>query len=75
VILRDFDERQPKYILLPTQIDWYIQALSNHIKELGLHPKRKQNYVKAWINLRDYVQSHYRPEAQVGKETVYRRRN
>lgn len=75
VILSDFDQRRPRYILLPTRIDWYVQAVSTHIKELGLNPKRQANYVKAWHDLRDYVQTHYRPEAQVGKETIYRRRN
>jgi Dolichyl-phosphate-mannose-protein mannosyltransferase len=72
-ILRDFDRRRPKYILLRTRIDWYIHAVSDHIKELGLNPQRKANFVLAWDELRDYVRAHYRPEAQVGEETVYRR--
>ncbi|HEX4054314.1 MAG TPA: glycosyltransferase family 39 protein [Tepidisphaeraceae bacterium] len=75
IILSDFDRRRPKYILLPTRIDWYIQAVSDHIKELGLNPKRKANYVKAWDELRDYVRKNYRPEAVVGKETIYHREN
>jgi hypothetical protein len=75
VILSDFNQRRPRYILLPTRIDWYIQAVSTHIKELGLNPKRQANYVKAWHNLRDYVQAHYHPEVQVGKETIFRRSN
>ena len=74
-MLRDFDRRRPRYVLLPTRIDWYIQAVSTHIKELGLNPRRQTNYVKAWHDLRDYVQKNYSPEAQVGKETVYRRKD
>ncbi len=73
-MLKDFDERRPRYILLPTRIDWYIQAVSTHIKELGLNPRRQANYVKAWHDLRDYVQKNYSPEAQAGKETIYRRK-
>lgn len=75
VILRDFDQRRPEYIVLPTRIDWYIQAVSDHIKELGLNPKRKANFVRAWQDLRDYVRQNYRPEAVVGKLTIYRREN
>jgi hypothetical protein len=72
-MLADFDRRRPKYILLPTKIDWYIDAVSNHIKELNLNPQRKKNFVSAWIELRDYVRKNYRPEAQIGRETIYRR--
>jgi hypothetical protein len=72
-MLRDFDERRPRYILLPTKIDWYIQAVSTHIKELGLNPKRQANYVEAWHELRDYVRKNYSPEAEAGKETIFRR--
>jgi Dolichyl-phosphate-mannose-protein mannosyltransferase len=72
-MLADFDQRRPKFILLPTKIDWYIDAVSNHIKELNLNPQRKKNFVTAWIDLRDYVRKNYRPEAQIGRETIYRR--
>ncbi len=72
-MLKDFDERRPRYILLPTKIDWYIQAVSTHIKELGLNPKRQANYVRAWNDLRDYVRENYSPEAEAGKETIFRR--
>ncbi|HEY1923416.1 MAG TPA: glycosyltransferase family 39 protein [Tepidisphaeraceae bacterium] len=74
-MLRDFDERRPRYILLPTKIDWYIRAVSTHIKELGLNPKRQANYVQAWHDLRDYVRKNYSPEAEAGKETIFRRVN
>jgi hypothetical protein len=73
-MLRDFDQRRPRYMLLPTRIDWYIQAVSTHIKELGLNPQRQANYVTAWHNLRDYIQKNYSPETQAGKETIYRRK-
>ncbi|MGD0388744.1 MAG: hypothetical protein ABSC42_07305, partial [Tepidisphaeraceae bacterium] len=72
-MLSDFDQRRPKYIVLPTQFDRYIHAQSDHIKELGLRPTRKANFIRAWMELRDYVQKNYRPEAQVEWETVYRR--
>jgi hypothetical protein len=74
-MLKDFDDRHPRYILLPTKIDWYIHAVSTHIKELGLNPKRQANYIQAWHDLRDYVRKNYAPEAEAGKETIFRRIN
>ncbi|MGA2442639.1 MAG: hypothetical protein ABSH08_16920 [Tepidisphaeraceae bacterium] len=72
-MLGDFDQRRPKYIVLPTKFDHYVHALSDHVKELGLRPTRKANFIRAWMELRDYVRENYRPEAQVDWETVYRR--
>ncbi len=72
-MLGDFDRRRPKYIVLPTKFDHYVHALSDHIKELGLRPRRKANFIRAWIELRDYVQKNYHAEAPVDWETVYRR--
>jgi hypothetical protein len=72
-MLEDFDQRRPKYIVLPTNFDPYIHALSDHVKELGLRPTRKANFIRAWMELRDYVRKNYRPEARFDRETVYRR--
>jgi hypothetical protein len=72
-MLQDFDQRRPEYIVLPTKFDHYVHALSDHIKELGLRPTRKANFIRAWMELSDYVLKNYRPEAQVDWETIYRR--
>jgi hypothetical protein len=70
-MLDDFDQRRPKYIVLPTRFDHYVHALADHIKELGLRPRRKANFIAAWMMLHDYVQSHYHAQTQVDWETVY----
>ena len=72
-MLSDFDERRPKYIVLPTKFDYYIHTLSEHIKELGLRPQRKANFIHAWLLLQDYVKRNYYAEARAERETIYRR--
>jgi hypothetical protein len=72
-MLGDFDQRRPKYIVLPTKFDHYVHAISDHIKELGLRPKRKANFIHAWMMIHDYVLRNYHVEAQAGWETIYRR--
>jgi len=72
-MLSDFDQRRPKYIVLPTRFDYYIHALSERIKELGLRPRRKANFIHAWLLLQDYVQRNYHAEATADWETIYRR--
>lgn len=72
-MLADFEQTRPKFIALPTQFDHYVHALSDHIKELGLRPNRKANFIEAWMRLQEYVRQNYHPEAQAGRDTIYRR--
>jgi hypothetical protein len=72
-MLEDFDQRRPKYIVIPTDFELYGRKLANRIKELGLRPERKANFIRAWTQLGDYVRKNYRPEARLAWETIYRR--
>jgi hypothetical protein len=72
-MVSDFEERRPKYIVLPTKFDHYVRALSERIKELGLRPQRKANFIHAWSLLREYVLNNYHAEANADWETIYRR--
>jgi hypothetical protein len=72
-MLSDFDQSRPKFIVLPTKFDTYVVALSQRIKELGLRPRRKANFIHAWHLLHDYVLRNYHAETQADWETIYRR--
>lgn len=72
-MIEDFEQFRPKYIVLPTHLDDYIHKFQTGMKELALNPRRSRNFGQAWNSLRDYVNAHYTAEAQVGRETVYRR--
>jgi hypothetical protein len=73
-MLRDFDERRPRYIAIPTDFQTYGGKLANRIKELGLRPRRKANFLEAWSELGNYVRANYVAETKADWETIYRRR-
>jgi hypothetical protein len=73
-MLRDFDQRHPKYIVIPTNFDSYGEKLANRIKELGERPVRRAHFLQAWSELGAYVHANYQPEAQADWETIYTRR-
>lgn len=73
IMLDDFERTRPKYILLRTRLDERVAYLTGRIAELEQVTKRRENFVIAWHRIRQYVDQHYRPEATVGRETVYRR--
>ncbi len=73
-MLSDFERNRPRYILLPTRLDEHVAMVRSQLKELRLCPRRSENYARAWSDLRGYVASHYLPEAQVGRQTIYRRK-
>jgi hypothetical protein len=72
-MLQDFHARQPLFIVLPTNFDATVAFVAGHIKELGLRPQRKANFIAACNLLHDYVLHNYVPEAQCGRDTIYRR--
>jgi len=72
-MLSDFDQTHPKFIVVATNFAEYGRKLAARIKELGIRPQRKANFIAAWMQLGDYVQKHYHPEATLQWETIYRR--
>ncbi len=75
IILEDFQRTRPQYIILRTRLDERIAYLCQRIAELEAAPKRRENFVTAWQRIERYVNDHYFPEAVVGPETIYRRRD
>jgi hypothetical protein len=73
-MLADFDQTRPKYMVIPTNFRPYGLKLANRIKELGLRPERKANFIKAWDALGDYVHANYQPLTQADWETIYVRK-
>jgi hypothetical protein len=72
-LLNDFQQRQPKYVLL--------SASRNHSHEemaegpiLSLCPQRRENFFTAWRHVDEYVNSHYVLEKVIGNTDIYRRR-
>jgi hypothetical protein len=74
VMLRDFEIRRPKYVLLPTDLEGTIESDVRRATEASRRPARAANYRAAWKRIEGYVQAHYVEEARVGNQTAFRRR-
>src|SRR6185369_13420776 len=63
-ILRDFEITRPKYIVLFTNFESWLDHKSSFYTELRRRPLRRQNYLTAWHGIGDYVREHYEAEAR-----------
>jgi uncharacterized membrane protein YjjP (DUF1212 family) len=75
IILQDFARTKPKYIMLPSRFEKVMAHQGHEILELNRFPIRRENYFKAWHDIRAYVLSHYELETHLEADDVYRRRN
>jgi hypothetical protein len=73
-ILADFARTQPKYIMLPAEFERVMAHQGHEILELNRFPVRRENYFKAWHEIRAYVLAHYVWETRLDADDVYRRR-
>ncbi len=73
VMLRDFDIRRPKYIVMPMDLKDKLRDETTRAPELFHRPLRKQNYIKAWGRIEAYVKSHYTLEKWIDGQMIYRR--
>jgi hypothetical protein len=75
VMLHDFDVRRPKYIVMPMDLKDKLRDETARAPELFNRPVRKQNYVKAWGRIEQYVKEHYRFEKWMDGQMIYRRQD
>jgi hypothetical protein len=75
MILSDFQARSPRFIVLDTDMAHYVQHQSTHVLEYERFPERRANFSAAWARIDGYVHANYEPAAQIGDETVWRRRD
>jgi hypothetical protein len=74
ILLADFDERKPKYIMLDRDLDGMLQRQINDIPMLTQRPLRKANFLAAWAELRSYVKKHYVEQTEIDSQVIYRRK-
>ncbi|MBV8781921.1 MAG: glycosyltransferase family 39 protein [Phycisphaerae bacterium] len=73
-IIRDFEHRQPKYIVLRADFEPFLAHQGHEILELNRFAVRRENFVTAWRNIRSFVLANYVKETRIGREEIYRRR-
>jgi hypothetical protein len=73
VMLRDFELRRPKYIIMPVDLERKLEYESERAPEMQRRPVRAENYRIAWRRIDGYVRAHYTAETVIDHETVWRR--
>ena len=74
MILADFERLKPEYVFLASDMDARLNDLTTRAPELAMSPTRAENYRRAYLEIEAYVKANYVAEAEVGKETAYRRK-
>jgi hypothetical protein len=72
-IVADFAARRPAVVVLPADLDRWLRRQTAGIAELSQNPTRAAAYVAGWRRIERYTVAHYRREAVVGADAVYRR--
>jgi hypothetical protein len=72
-MLRDFEIRRPKYIILPSDLERKLKYESERAPEMQRRPVRAENYRIAWRSIDAYVRAHYTAETTIEHETIWRR--
>jgi hypothetical protein len=75
IMLNDFAHRRPRYILLPQDLDAWLEIQDRSVATVPGYEQRRINYRRAWKSIFDYVQARYLPETTIDGETLYRRRD
>jgi hypothetical protein len=75
IMLRDFEIRRPKYILLPQDLEAWLDEKDHKASAEPGYAVRRVNYRAAWRSIFNYVQAHYTSEVHIDGETLYRRRD
>jgi hypothetical protein len=74
VLLQDFAQRRPKYIVLEKKLDRWIDGAAEGVTGLALRPQRAQNFRAAWTDLRQYVSENYQLETEIGSQAIWVRK-
>jgi len=73
-LLADFQERQPKYVLLGSDRAKSLPGILNG-PILSLRPERRENFLRAWLSVEAYMKQHYTLETVIDGTDMYRRRS
>jgi hypothetical protein len=73
-LLADFEQRKPRYIILPSDVEEKINGEITYCAHLLRSPQRARNFAWAWHEVERYVKENYDAEIQIRGETIYRRR-
>lgn len=73
ILLSDFQQRRPKFIVLDADLTQSLYA-QEQLPLLASRPRRLANFRQAWHAINRYLAEHYVLQGQVDDQLVYRRR-
>jgi hypothetical protein len=74
MMLYDFARTRPERIALPAEFDREIEFRSHNIRELDQFSVRRENYLRAWSDIRTYVDANYVAGERVGSCVIWKRK-
>lgn len=73
VIVEDLENRRPRWVILPTDLEAHLAHEIREAAPLARRPVRAMNFAMAWRWIEQFTKGHYRPVAHVGRQTLYER--
>src|SRR5439155_11954997 len=73
-ILDDFRQRRPEYVVLPTNLQTFLDHQAQQVAELDRSNTQRDSYIAAWRSIEAYAHANYDVETTIARWTVYRRR-
>jgi len=73
IIVSDLTQRRPRWVLIPTRFERFVNLYVNGNLELSRNPARGENFKIAWREIHAFTLAHYRPVAFAWYNTIYER--
>jgi hypothetical protein len=74
MLINDWRQTRPRYIVLPADLPEYIDRHCKYVLELARIPQREANFRAAWRDMEQFVTTHYQPVETIGDERVWQRK-
>jgi hypothetical protein len=74
MILRDFEARSPRFVVLDADMNHYVKHQAEHVLEYERFPQRRENFCRAWQSIEQYVHANYEPAVVIDDKCVWERR-
>jgi hypothetical protein len=73
ILLSDFEQRKPKYLVLPQNWSTEVRTVAHDPASLQWFPRRSRDYLTACDRIEQYIRQHYVLEKTLNGKTAWRR--
>lgn len=75
MMLKDFEERKPRWIVLPSDVMGRAEMLQKRRIEYSDRPARGEAFVREWAAIQLAVDADYAPVTTIGEHQIFQRRD